>query len=151
MNTKVQKSILAGIIGTAIMTLVMFVAPMMGMPKMSPPEMLSGMLGKSIFVGWIMHFIIGIIFAFSYTYWISKSKITNEWIKGAVFGIIVFVFAKIIMAIMEIIMPMHKMEEASMILTMAGSLIGHIIFGMTVSKTVGNAYCSSKTCETKVA
>lgn len=30
-----------------------------------------------------------------------------------------------------------------------GSLLGHIIFGMAVSKTVGNAYCDDKSCETK--
>ena len=56
MNTKFKKSILAGIIGTVLMTAVMMMAPMMGMPKMSPPEMLSGMLNMPIFVGWIMHF-----------------------------------------------------------------------------------------------
>ena len=145
MNTKVQKSILAGIIGTAIMTVVILAAPMMGMPKMSPPEMLSEMLETPIFVGWIMHFMIGIIFAFAYTYlYISKCKITNKWIKGALFGIIAFVFAQIIMAVM----PMPKME-GSMMLTVIGSLMGHIIFGITVSKTVENTCCSSKTCETK--
>ena len=146
MKTKVQKSILAGIIGTAVMTVVILAAPMMGMPKMSPPEMLSGILGTPIFVGWIMHFMIGIIFAFAYTYlYISKCKITNKWIRGAVFGIIAFVFAQIIMAVMGTIMPMPKME-GSMMLTVIGSLMGHIIFGMTISKTMGNTYCSSKTC-----
>jgi hypothetical protein len=149
MNNKIQKSILGGSIGTAIMTMVMFVAPMMGMPKMSPPEMLSGMLGMPVFVGWIMHFMIGIMFAFVYTYLcIFKWKISNVYLKGAVFGIIVFVVAQIMMAIMGAMMPMPKME-GSMMLTMIGSLMGHIIFGMSVSKTVGNAYCDDKSCETK--
>jgi len=30
-----------------------------------------------------------------------------------------------------------------------GSLMGHIIFGMAVAKTVGETYCSSETRETK--
>lgn len=151
MNTKIQKSILAGIIGTAVMTVVMMVAPMMGMPKMSPPEMLAGMLGMPVFVGWIMHFMIGIMFAFAYTYLcIFKHKISNVWLKGAVFGVVVFVFAQVMMAIMGMIMPMPKME-GSMIPMMVGSLMGHIIFGMTVAKVVGNAYCADKTCETKTA
>lgn len=151
MNTKIQKSILAGIIGTAIMTVVMMVAPMMGMPKMSPPEMLSGMLGMPVFVGWIMHFMIGIMFAFAYTYLcIFKHKISNIWLKGAVFGVIAFIFAQIMMAIMGMMMPMPAME-GSIMLTMIGSLMGHIIFGMAVSKTVGDAYCSTKSCETKTA
>lgn len=68
MNTKIQKTVLAGIIGTAIITLVMMITPILGFPKMSPPKMLSGMLHVPLLVGWIMHFITGIIFAFLYTY-----------------------------------------------------------------------------------
>ncbi|RPD99149.1 hypothetical protein EGM88_03930 [Aureibaculum marinum] len=68
MNTKMQRTVLAGIVGTAIMTIIMMIASLMGMPKMSPPQMLSGTLGMPIFVGWGMHFIIGVLFAFTYTY-----------------------------------------------------------------------------------
>lgn len=149
MNNKIQRTILAGIIGTAIMTIVMVVAPMMSMPKMSPPQMLAGMLGMPVVVGWIMHFMIGIIFAFAYTYVIApKVKVSNHFIKGALFGVIAFIFAQIMMGIMGMIMPMPKME-GSMILTAMGSLIGHIIFGMAVAKTVGETYCNSGNCETK--
>ena len=144
MKTKIQKSILAGIVGTVIMTVVMMVAPMMGMPKMSPPEMLSGMLGLPVFVGWIMHFMIGIIFAFAYTFLLSCKLPGNLYIKGLLFGVIVFIFAQIMMAIMGAIIPMPE-TEGSMMLTMIGSLIGHIIFGMAVSKTVGDIPCKSST------
>lgn len=68
MDKRIQRIVLAGTIGTAIMTVVMMVAPMMGMPKMSPPEMLSGMLEMPVIVGWIMHFLIGIMFAFAYAH-----------------------------------------------------------------------------------
>lgn len=148
MKNKIQKSILAGIIGTAIMTLVMMVAPMMGMPKMSPPAMLASMMGMPILVGWIMHFMIGIMFAFGYTYLcIFKWKIANIWLKGAVYGIVVFVFAQIMMAVMGAMMPMPPME-GSMIVAMLGSLMGHIIYGMAVSVTVGDAYCMDEACQT---
>lgn len=151
MNTKIQKSIVAGIIGTVIMTAVMMISPIMGMPKMSPPEMLSGMLGMPVFVGWLMHFMIGIVFAFAYTYvCFIKDKISNVWLKGVVFGIIAFVFAQIMMGIMGSIMPMPKME-GSMALAAMGSLIGHIIFGMAVAKTVGETGCSSGACKTKTS
>ena len=72
MQNKITKSITAGIIGTTVMTLFMMIAPMMGMPKMSAPHMLSGMLGVPIAVGWIMHFMIGTIFAFAYALFPSK-------------------------------------------------------------------------------
>lgn len=135
MDTRIQKSILAGIIGTVIMTVVMMFAPMMGMPKMSPTAMLSGMMGMPIFVGWIMHFMIGIIFALAYTY-LFNVNISNIWIKGAVFGVLAFVFAIIMMMIMGTMMPLPKME-GSMMLMIMGALVGHIIFGMAVAKTVG--------------
>ena len=151
MNTKIQKSILAGIIGTAIMTAVMMIAPMMGMPKMSPPKMLSAMLGVPVFIGWILHFMIGITFAFAYTYLcILKDKIKSTWIKGALFGIIAFVFAQIMMGVMGMVFPMPKME-GSMALIAIGSLMGHIIFGMAVAKTVGETACSTGACKTKTA
>ncbi|MBG0780957.1 MAG: hypothetical protein H0S84_01675 [Bacteroidales bacterium] len=43
------------------MTLIMMVGPMMGMPKMNPATMLSMMMGFPLIVGWIMHFMIGLI------------------------------------------------------------------------------------------
>ncbi|HAK12889.1 MAG TPA: hypothetical protein DCO78_13800 [Chitinophagaceae bacterium] len=139
---KIQKSILAGIIGTAIMTGVMMVAPIMGIPKMSPPEMLSGMLGMPESIGWFMHFSIGIIFAFTYTYLcIFKHKISNIWLKGTVFGIIAFIFAQIMMGVIGLIIP-TPVIEGSMIMAMIGSIAGHIIYGMVVSKIVGNNYCA---------
>lgn len=136
MNTKISRSILAGIIGTATMSLVMFVAPMMGMPKMSAPEMLAGMMGMPVIIGWVSHFMIGIIFAFMYTYLFApKIKISNIILKGTVFGFIVFIFAQIVMAIMGAMSPMPAME-GSMLLTMIGSVMGHIVYGIAVSKTV---------------
>lgn len=136
MDTKISKSILGGIIGTIIMTIITMIAPMMGMPKMSPPDMLAVMMGMPVIVGWVMHFMIGIIFAFAYTYLFApKVKINNLFVKGAIFGFVVFIFAQIMMAIMGAMLPMPKME-GSMMLMMVGSIMGHIIYGMAVSKTV---------------
>jgi len=138
-NSKNKKSILAGIIGTIIMTIVMMFAPTIGLPKMSPPQMLSTMLGTSIIVGWLLHFMIGVMFAFFYTYvCVHKWNTSNIYLKGTLFGIVVFVFAQIMMSIMGAIMPMPTMEGA-MILTVIASLIGHIVYGISVAKTVGNS------------
>ena len=136
MNTKKTKSIIAGIIGTVIMTIVMMVAPMIGMPKMSPPAMLATMMGMPVMVGWVMHFMIGIVFALAYTYLFApKVRIGNLYLKGAVFGFAVFIFAQIMMAIMGTMMPLPTME-GSMMMTLIGSIMGHVIYGMAVSKIV---------------
>lgn len=135
MTTKIKQSLMGGIIGTAVMTVVMFIAPMMGMPKMNPAEMLSMMLGLPIIVGWIMHFMIGTIFAFSYAFFFMDliKSIKSTVTKGAVFGFAVFVFAQIMLAVMEAVMgPMPPME-GSMMMVMLGSIIGHIVFGIMVA------------------
>ncbi len=132
-----NKSILGGVIGTAVMTMVMYVAPFMGMPKMSPPEMLAGMMNLPVFLGWAMHFMIGVAFALAYTHLFApKVNIGNIYLKGAAFGLAAFVFAQIAMAVMGAMFPMPPME-GSMMLMMLGSIMGHAIFGMAVAKTVG--------------
>jgi len=139
MNTKIRNSILAGIIGTLIMTLVMLFTPIIGLPKMSPPEMLSTMIGIPIIVGWIMHFIIGIVFALFYTYvCLCKWKITNTYLKGVVFGIIVFIFAQVMMSVMALLIPMPSVNNA-LIPTLIASLIGHIVYGIAIAKTMENS------------
>jgi len=118
-------------------TLVMMIAPMMGMPKMSPPAMLSMMMGFPLVVGWVMHFMIGVIFAMAYAFFFIKlvKKVNNNILKGAIFGMAVFIFAQIMMAIMEMMFPMPPME-GSMMLMMVGSITGHVIFGIMVAMFV---------------
>lgn len=68
MANKFIKSIIAGIIATAVMTFVMFVARMMGIPKINPPAMLADITGMPIIIGWFLHFLIGIVFAGYYVF-----------------------------------------------------------------------------------
>ncbi len=133
MDNRIIRTMLAGIAATAVMTVVMFVAPMMGMPKMNPAEMLSMTMGFSLTFGWIMHFMIGIGFAFSFLLIFSKllSKISNNILKGAIFGFIAFVLAQIGMAMMGLMLDMPPMGD-NMALMMAGSILGHVVFGVVV-------------------
>lgn len=137
MTNKIQKALIGGIIATAVMSLVMFIAPMMGMPKMSPPAMLSMMMGFPIAVGWLMHFMIGIIFAMAYAFVFKNvvKKINSNILKGVIFGIAVFIFAQIMMAIMGMMFPLPPME-GSMMLIMLGSILGHLVYGIVVAMLV---------------
>jgi len=51
MKTKISKTILSGLSGTAMMIILMMIAPIMGIPTMSPPIMLSSMLGIPAWLG----------------------------------------------------------------------------------------------------
>ncbi len=136
MKSKIAQSVIAGLVATAVMTGFMFLAPMMGLPKMNPAEMLSGMMGVSLMVGYLMHCMIGIIFGAAYVYLFNKKvHISSKLLKGALFGFTVFVFAQVMMFIIGKMAPM-PMPQENMMLTMLGSLIGHLVFGIVVALIV---------------
>ncbi len=133
MKQKIQKTILGGSAATAVMTLVTFMAPLMGMPEMNPAAMLSGMMGAPLFVGWAAHFMIGIIFAAGYAYLFAPTVRISNWVlRGGLFGFAVFVFAQIMMAAMGALMEGMPAPEGSMVLLMLGSIMGHVIYGIVV-------------------
>ena len=54
MQTKYLKAVVAGMIGSAAMSAVgLWGAPMMGMQKMNPADMLAMQMGGSTVVGWL--------------------------------------------------------------------------------------------------
>lgn len=134
MILKIQKALLGGITGTAAMSLFMMLAPMMGIPKMNPPQMLSSLMGFPVLVGWLMHFAIGITFAMAYVFLLIKlvSKIRSKILKGTICGLAIFVFAQIMMGIMGAVMGGMPPMEGNMLLMMIGSIAGHIVFGIVV-------------------
>jgi hypothetical protein len=134
MNGKLRQAITGGLVATIAFTLMTFIAPLMGMPKMSPPEMLSMMMGVPIMAGWIMHFIIGVIFALVYDYFFIDilKKIQNLIVKGVVFGIIIFIVAQIMIPLMGLLFHAAPMM-GNKTLMMVGSLVGHVVFGIVVA------------------
>ncbi len=135
MNSKITQSLVAGIAATVVMTIVMMIAPMMGMAEMNPPAMVSGMMGMPIAVGWIMHFMIGIVFATSYVYFFQfKLPIGKKVLKGIVFGIIIAILAKIGMTIMGAMAGGGTPEsEGAMVPMIMALVLGHVIFGIVVA------------------
>ncbi|WP_339837193.1 DUF6789 family protein [uncultured Maribacter sp.] len=137
MNNQITKYVLAGVLGTIIMTLIMMVAPQMGMPEMAPWKLLSGAMDVSIAIGWIMHFMIGILFALGYGYVFAPNvNIPNIWLKGIAFGIVALIAAQIGMKIMGMIFEMPPMD-GSMPMRLLAMLIGHIVFGVVTAKVIG--------------
>lgn len=150
MKSKIAQSVIAGLVATAVMTGFIFLAPMMGLPKMNPAEMLSGMMGVPLMVGYLMHCMIGIIFAAAYGYLFnSKVRIQSKLVKGSLFGFAVFIFAQVMIFIIGKLMPM-PMAEDNMMLIMLGSLIGHLVYGIVVALIV-SAYAVQSEKYTRVS
>ncbi len=140
MKTKISQAITGGIAATLVMTMVMFIGPFMGLPKMNPAAMLSMIMGFPLFIGWVMHFMVGIIFALAYVFLFVQllKKVHSRIVKGIIFGIAVFIFAQIMMAVMSALLGGMSSPGGDMLLMMAGSLMGHAIYGITVALFVKN-------------
>jgi hypothetical protein len=132
MKNRVIKGIIGGTAGTIMMTALMYMAPIMGMPKMSAPEMLAGMMGMSLSIGWMMHLMIGIIFGIIYATLFFKymSKLKSKPYRGLVYGFIVFIVAQMAMAMAG--KCILCMPDKGMLMAM-GSLMGHLFYGVTLS------------------
>ena len=127
MKINIQKMVIGGVVGTVLMTLVgLFVAPMMGMPKMNPAKMLAGEMGDIIALGWMAHFMIGIILAGGYA--LVKSYLPGAgWLRGILYSIAPWLMAQLV------VMPMMGMPLFSDTAAIAmGSLVGHVIYGASV-------------------
>jgi len=135
MKTKISQAVIGGIVATLVMTMVMFVAPYMGLPKMNAAAMLSMMMSVPVLIGWGIHFMIGIVFALAYVFLFVAilKKVNNIIIKGIIFGLAVFVFAQIMMAVMGAIFGGMSSPEGSILLVLLGGIIGHIVYGIIVS------------------
>lgn len=138
MQTKTQQSVISGLVATIVMTLLIVIGGVIGMPKMNPPDMLAGMMGIPIAMGWVIHFIIGIIFAAGYVFFSNNwlKKIRNRIFRGAVYGVIVFIIAQIGIPAMEAVFGSMPSPEGSMALLMIGSVMGHVVFGIVIALLV---------------
>jgi uncharacterized membrane protein YagU involved in acid resistance len=140
MQSKIKQSVISGITATVAISLLMMLGAAMGMPKMSPPNMLAAMMGMPVAMGWVMHFLIGIIFAAGYVFLFNNwlKKIGNKYLRGAIYGIVAFVIAQIGIPVMESIFGNGNMPapEGSVALMMIGSIMGHVVFGIVIALLV---------------
>jgi uncharacterized membrane protein YagU involved in acid resistance len=129
-------AIIAGLAGTAVMTMLMYIAPLMGMPKMDMLGMLGSMItankGSVRWIGLIIHFMMGAVFAIIYALLWSLGIGSATWLWGLVFGAIHGVVAIVMIPMM---MRMHPRppEMAGGPLTMVGQLMGHLVYGLVVA------------------
>jgi uncharacterized membrane protein YagU involved in acid resistance len=123
---------IAGIAGTRAMTVVgRWIAPVMGIPRMNPAEMLAWAMGGMLALGWVAHFMIGTILAIIYAM-VADKILGPPAARGAIYSVAPFLVAQIV------VMPMMGMPlfSGSAIMAM-GSLIGHLIYGGVVGAVYG--------------
>jgi uncharacterized membrane protein YagU involved in acid resistance len=132
MNARIGRAATAGVIGTIAMTVIgAWIAPLMGMPRMNPAEMLAGAMGGNAALGWAGHFMIGIVLAVGYAL-VAGSLPGAPVLRGALYGVAPWLMAQIV------VMPMMGMPLFSGSAVMAmGSLVGHLVYGAVVGGVYG--------------
>ncbi len=128
MNKNLITILKGGLIATTVMTLIMLVAPMMGMPKMPIGKMLAGFMHIPVALGWIMHFMVGIILAAAHQIVWKNRLSVNAAVNGMIFSLIPFLIAQ------SVVMPMmgagfFSMNTPAPMMMVMGSLIGHLVYG----------------------
>ncbi|MGB9663825.1 MAG: DUF6789 family protein [Ignavibacteria bacterium] len=127
-----KSALLAGIIATAVMTLFTYMSPLMGF-DMNIPEMLANTMGTPVIIGWLAHFMIGIILTLSYAIlFLSLIKSDASIKTGTIFGFFPWLLAQIIVMPLVNVMAGGSFSSGlfsgSFIIAMA-SLVGHLIYG----------------------
>ena len=141
MERNIGKGIFAGLIATVVMTMIMYMAPLMGMPKMDVAGMLSDMMHLPWIAGMVIHFMNGaIIFPLIYVFILYKVLPGNGLVKGIVWGVLLFVIAQVM------VMPMAGMgffssASPQQMLMVMGSLMGHVVYGAILGSIIGGGNC----------
>jgi uncharacterized membrane protein YagU involved in acid resistance len=132
MHLDVRRLALAGVAGTAVMTMVgLWVAPLMGIPAMNPAAMLAMAMGGMLAAGWAAHFMIGIVLAVGYGI-VAGHLPGPAPLRGALYALAPWLMAQVV------VMPMMGagLFSGSVVLA-AGSMIGHVMYGAVVGAVAG--------------
>lgn len=92
--------VLAGLVGTAAMTILMYAAPLMGLPAMDIMAALGSLVpgAPTYAVGALMHFGIGVTLALLYAALFASRLPGPGWLRGALFSLLPWLFAITLMA-----------------------------------------------------
>lgn len=122
------RALVAGAVGTAAMTMLLFLAPTMGMPDMPIGEMLGAFLGIGPALGWAMHGVIGLTLAVIYAA-IARGRLPGSpLLQGAIYGFLVFLVAQ---GVVTPVMGGGFFSGGNVPMIM-GSLLGHLVYGGVV-------------------
>ena len=90
------KALAAGILGTVVMTVVMYALPLIGIPPMDIMAALGSVFPAKIspyIPGFLVHFAIGIALAFVYAAFFYSWLPRPNWLRGALFSLAPWLFA----------------------------------------------------------
>lgn len=140
MKPNLLKAVGAGFAGTLAMTVVMLMAPRMGMPPMNIGNMLGSVMGGNVALGWAAHFMIGVFLAVVYVVLFAARLPGPALVRGVLYSLAPWLMAQLV------VMPMMGMGLFSGSLAMAaGSMLGHVVYGAVLGAVYGQGSQSGVT------
>ncbi|MHB1005762.1 MAG: DUF6789 family protein [Chloroflexota bacterium] len=152
----VWRGLIAGFAGTVAMTLLTYVAPLMGFPPMDLPMMLGTMLFAPTVAFWpglAVHFTIGLVLALGYALFFANLLPGRPWLRGALYGFVPWLLAMVV--VMPMVGLVHPLVRAGMmpnpgfflvgmgtVLAPIGSLLGHLVYGAVLGLVYGKPKAS---------
>lgn len=105
------RAFIAGVIGGAVMTVLMFMGRMMGMTAMNLEMAMGSMITQTIgstswIIGFVMHLMISGLIALVYAFGFENITHKAGWLTGAGFGVIHVIIAGIFMGMMGMMHPL---------------------------------------------
>ncbi len=136
MKLNLGRAILGGLVGTIVLTMLMYIgAPMMGVPKMDIAAMLGSMLGGWT-MGMLMHFVNGtILFPLVYAFVLFSKLRGGPVTKGILWGATLWLVAGVM--VMPIMGAGFFGTANGGMMAAAASLIGHIVYGALLGVIAG--------------
>ncbi|HXI20202.1 MAG TPA: DUF6789 family protein [Gemmatimonadales bacterium] len=138
----VTRTVVIGLIATASMTALLMVEPSVGLPEIAIGQVLSTSLGltaahleSGAAVGWLLHFLVGSIWAVVYGAVVVGRLPGPPVVRGLLFGFLVFLLAQ------AVFMPLvgGGIFSGGDPLMLAGSLLGHLVYGSVLGWVYGGA------------
>jgi uncharacterized membrane protein YagU involved in acid resistance len=141
----VSRAVLGGFVGTLLMTAMLYLAPLGGAPKMDIAALLGSLFGHGIpavmsawwWTGMIWHFVNGtIIFSLIYSSLIYGWMPGENWVRGMIWGIILWIGMEIIL------MPVtgngvFSDHATYPVMRVLDNLILHAIYGAVLGALAG--------------
>jgi hypothetical protein len=127
-----KRGLVAGLVATGAMTILMLMAPAMGLPPMNIGRMLGSVMGGSLVLGWMAHFVIGTGLALIYADYFAGRLSGPGFFRGAAYALVPWLIAELV------VMPMMGAGVFGGSFGAGfGSLMGHLVYGAVLGTVYG--------------
>lgn len=141
----ILSAVIAGVAASLVFSIVLAMAPRMGMPRMDIVSLLGSMFSakSNQALGWMMHLMMGIVFALIYAFLWSSGISGATWVGGLIFGAAQWLVVGMVMGMMPMMhvgiksgavkAPGLWMTSNGGFMAFMGGLVGHMVFGTVIA------------------